>query len=743
MDLIYRLSGKVYRATCSKFSQNSRKENPKYDRGKNISKSWYGLLKAVFLWPDNFAGWFKPGLHQAEAIVKVWRPDLIYASALPFTSLRIANVLSRKIGVPWVAEFRDLWVDNHYNYAPFWRRGIDRFFERQVIRSCSFLVTVSEPLATTLSKRHKKETLVILNGYELPTNKRIQSKDNSAPLEIVYTGMIYPGRRDPSLLFEAISKLNWSERDVIVNFYGRTLPGLQKLIDSYGLRNIANVHSSVAHKQALNIQRDADILLLLLWNTKAEEGVFTGKLFEYIGARRQIICLGMRDGAAASLIKNRELGVVVKSSPELQQQLIKWLKEKRTKGFVAPISKKSIEGLSRIEQFSELSKKLTSFEQENSLNRKIIIILPGTNRGGTERHVLEVASRLKNSFDVSIVTLEPLGSLHKDFEMAGLTISTLNPGRYSNLWSFIRLVILFRTEKEALFHFFLPKAYIIGGIAWFLFGSKKSHMFMSRRSLNVYQNRHFFARFIERFLHTKMDLIFGNCKKIVEELRIEGATDSKLKLIYNGVNLEPVNKTSSEGKGSLLIKTQHNGLTLLCLANLIPYKGHEDLIHGLSMISNKLPNGWKMLFAGRDDGLKTNLFALCRSLDLLDKIDFLGEVVNTTELVRTVDIVVSASHQEGLSNSVLEAMSQGVALVATNVGGNPELVVDGVNGLLVEPQNPRQLSEAILTLALNPNLRRQFGNASTQIVKNTFSMDNCLDNYSDFYAKQFHLGKLR
>ena len=72
-------------------------------------------------------------------------------------------------------------------------------------------------------------------------------------------------------------------------------------------------------------------------------------------------------------------------------------------------------------------------------------------------------------------------------------------------------------------------------------------------------------------------------------------------------------------------------------------------------------------------------------------------------MVRTVDIVVSASHQEGLSNSVLETMSQGVALVATNVGGNPELVVDGVNGLLVEPQNPRQLSEAILTLALNPN----------------------------------------
>ena len=87
---------------------------------------------------------------------------------------------------------------------------------------------------------------------------------------------------------------------------------IAKIDNSYGLRNIANVHSSVAHKQALNIQRDADILLLLLWNTKAEEGVFTGKLFEYIGARRQIICLGMRDGAAASLIKNRELGVVVK-----------------------------------------------------------------------------------------------------------------------------------------------------------------------------------------------------------------------------------------------------------------------------------------------------------------------------------------------------------------------------------------------------------------------------------------------
>ena len=122
--------------------------------------------------------------------------------------------------------------------------------------------------------------------------------------------------------------------------------------------------------------------------------------------------------------------------------------------------------------------------------------MPGTNRGGTERHVLEVASRLKNSFDVSIVTLEPLGSLHKDFEMAGLTISTLNPGRYSNLWSFIRLVILFRTEKEALFHFLAELYHWWDSVV--SIGSKKPYVY-EQKKLKRLQNSTFLLDLLRDF----------------------------------------------------------------------------------------------------------------------------------------------------------------------------------------------------------------------------------------------------
>ena len=719
------------------------RRSPAIEGGANISKNWYGQLKAFFLWPDNYAGWFKPALSQAREIVKVWEPDLIYASALPFTSLRIANILSSETGVPWVAEFRDLWVGNHYNYVPYWRKIIDTKIEKKVLKSCSFLVTVSEPLAESLTKTHKKETLVILSGYDHPTGVWSPRKKKTDPLEIVYTGMIYPGRRDPTILFQAISRLNWDQKDINVNFYGNRLPGLQKLVDTHGLRNVVNIYNSVSHAQSLDLQRNADLLLLLLWNTESEKGVFTGKLFEYIGSRRKIICLGLRDGVAASLVKEKNLGIVASESEKLASALNLWLKEKRQNGFVSLTDKKSIQGLSKADQFSKLLNQLTFVKQKDLLRRKIIFVLPGINRGGTERHVLQIASRLKKIFDVSIVTLEPLGGLRRDFEEAGLSVSSLNPNKISNLLSFIRLVMLFRREKEALFHFFLPKAYVIGGLAWALFGSRKSHLFMSRRSLSLYQQKHFFARFVEIFLHQKMDLIFANCKMIAEELLLEGITNQKLKLIYNGVETRSKAEKLSRKKDTCIKNRSDGGFTMVCLANLIHYKGHSDLIKALSIISKELPEKWRMLFAGRDDGLREYLSDLCGSLDLLDKVEFLDEVIDTDKLLQNADIVVSASHQEGLSNSVLEAMAQGVSLVATDVGGNSELVINGVNGLLVEPHNPSQLSKAILTLAMNPELRCKFGNASIEMVENKFTMENCIQNYVECYAEQFRSRNLK
>jgi glycosyltransferase involved in cell wall biosynthesis len=141
---------------------------------------------------------------------------------------------------------------------------------------------------------------------------------------------------------------------------------------------------------------------------------------------------------------------------------------------------------------------------------------------------------------------------------------------------------------------------------------------------------------------------------------------------------------------------------------------------------------------GRDSGIENDLKDLAKSLGVGEHILWLGERSDAIAIYAAADIGVLCSHEEGFSNSVLEGMASNVAMVVTNVGGNAEAILNGECGIVVPARDPSTLGQAILTLALDTDLRRSMATAGKDRVQQNFSLDTCVSRYSSLYHALIH-----
>jgi glycosyltransferase involved in cell wall biosynthesis len=169
------------------------------------------------------------------------------------------------------------------------------------------------------------------------------------------------------------------------------------------------------------------------------------------------------------------------------------------------------------------------------------------------------------------------------------------------------------------------------------------------------------------------------------------------------------------------------------IANLIPYKGHRDLVDALAQAAPHLPAGWRLLVVGRDDGVGETLREQARHLGLADHILFMGPRGEVAEILAASDIGILCSHEEGFSNAVLEGMAAGLPMIVTRVGGNTEAVIDGETGIVVPPRAPTDLAAAIVRLVADPGLRARFGAAGRQRVQKEFGVDRFVQAHCALY----------
>jgi len=314
------------------------------------------LYRSIVGLPDGQAGWIPFAIAGGRRLGRTWQPDLIYSTALPISSHLVAGALARHFGCPWIAEYRDFFADNPYQDVPSWRRALDRRIERLAMRGAAASVTISPPMAEDLARRHGRPALSVPNGFDPEDFAAAEANApfDPAMLTILYTGIIYPGRRDPGPLFAALAALSPAERQRIeLRFHGQDLRGVTAMAHQHGVADRVRVGDAVPYRVSLAWQKQADILLLLLWDDPREQGVCPAKLFEYAGAGRPVLSLGFAGGVAADLIRARGLGRVGGDVPSIVAALRDWLAQKDAGG-IAPPPPSARAGLSRQEQFSRL-----------------------------------------------------------------------------------------------------------------------------------------------------------------------------------------------------------------------------------------------------------------------------------------------------------------------------------------------------------------------------------------------------
>lgn len=313
-----------------------------------------GLYANLTNVPDSRIGWLPFTVAGAPRLLRGWRPDLVFASAPPFTALLAGYLVHKLHKVPWVAELRDRWSDDPYHPSSGWRLAFDSWLERRVLSSARGLVTVSQPWADTYGRTYRAPSIAIYNGFDPidygpgPTSARRDT------LSIVYTGRIYPGRRDPSPLFAAMQATR-GRVAVRAEFYGARERHVRPLARHYHVEDLVGIHDHVPYRESIRIQQDADVLLLMQWNNPGEQGNVPGKLFEYFGAARPILGLGLEGGVPAQIIRDNDAGIFSNDPAVIAQQLERWAGIKRQTGTIAPLAPEIRAKFTRDKQYGRLT----------------------------------------------------------------------------------------------------------------------------------------------------------------------------------------------------------------------------------------------------------------------------------------------------------------------------------------------------------------------------------------------------
>lgn len=263
---------------------------------KFFSTFLFNAYQSIFGYPDADKNWRFIASKKISELLQKKDIDAVISSSSPVTSHLIAKDLKTRHKIPWIADLRDLWSQNHYYpYGPV-RKLIDRRLELKTLSTADTLVTVSQPCAEKLRTLHKEKLIyLITNGFD-PEKLNDPPAKLTPKFTITYTGTIYTGKQDPSKLFAAlrdlVSNRVMDPKDVEVRFYGYKKGWLGKEIKKYGLSDIVKQYGVAPRQVAFEKQRESQLLLILNWEDQRERGVYTLKVFEYLAAQRPILATG-------------------------------------------------------------------------------------------------------------------------------------------------------------------------------------------------------------------------------------------------------------------------------------------------------------------------------------------------------------------------------------------------------------------------------------------------------------------
>jgi len=324
---------------------------------------------------------------------------------------------------------------------------------------------------------------------------------------------------------------------------------------------------------------------------------------------------------------------------------------------------------------------------------RVLWVLKGLGPGGAERLVvLHATAGDRSSFEYAVAYLLPWKQhLVADLEAAGVSASCLDVRTVADVRWLARLRRLVHQGSFDVVHFHSPALAAMGRPVLRLGGGRPAILTTEH---NRWPSYHPLTRLANRLTTGLDDATIAVSEDVRRSM---GRSGRRVEVIVHGIDTEGVRSHLADReavRGELRLRPgEHLAVTV---ANLRAKKGYPDLLRAARIVADRCGDV-RFVAAGQGPD-EAALHALAAELELGDRFRFLGYVPDAARLVAGADLFVLASEHEGLPLAVMEALALGVPVVATRVGGIPELVQDGHSGLLVAPRDPAALAGAILTL---------------------------------------------
>jgi glycosyltransferase involved in cell wall biosynthesis len=347
--------------------------------------------------------------------------------------------------------------------------------------------------------------------------------------------------------------------------------------------------------------------------------------------------------------------------------------------------------------------------------------------GGAEKNLTQIVLGLNPDKYNTIICCLKGGRVYEELKEKDINVINLNLQKiytFDALLKGIKLIRIIKKNKVKIMVTYFDSSDFFGSIIGKIAGVRL--LISSRRDVGFnLKKRHIWAYRIINRLFDKIIAVSENVKEKI--INRENADPNKVITIYNGVDISDSNGFDSE-KIKKSLGLDSNNFIITMLANLTPVKGHKYLLAAASEVI-KRNNLVKFLLIGTGkDGFKQELQDLTYKLGIENDVVFAGFRSDISEILSIADITVLSSTSEGFSNAILEYMAADKPVVATDVGGNRELVIEGKTGFLVPPSNPNALSEAILKLLNDAVLREEMSKNGRTRVKDYFSREKMVKN---------------
>ncbi len=368
-------------------------------------------------------------------------------------------------------------------------------------------------------------------------------------------------------------------------------------------------------------------------------------------------------------------------------------------------------------------------------NKKIDLVFVNLNlgMGGIETLILEICKRLDTKkFSPKVCVFEKDGILQNEFERAGIPVHALERKDGLDVTLPIRLALLLKRIGADIVHTHNHSVWLYGGIAARILSLPLVH---TEHTSPDYNKEKWYK--IERWLSyitDRITTVSNSVGKFMEER--ERIASDKITVIHNGIDTKIYSKYVDRDVKRKELNLADSDQIIGNIARFFPNKDHACLLKAFKLVVEKIPSA-KLLIAG-DGPLRNELFELTEKLALTSTVKFLGNRRDIPELLRIFDVFALSSIKEGLPITLLEAMASEVPTVATDVDGNPELVVHNQTGYIVPARDPNSLADKIITLLMDKEKAKRMGEMGRVRAEEEFSFEKMSAKYDVLYSSMLN-----